>query len=65
MTHDDDLVVVPETPSESMDEALKPTLTDMGASDCAHKHSLEEQHLREAPIAQKVNKNKKVYSRRR
>jgi serine/threonine protein kinase len=65
MTQDDDFVVVPETPPESVDEASKPTLTHMDASDCAYKHSLEDQRLREAPIGQKANKKKKVYGRRR
>jgi hypothetical protein len=65
MTQDDDFVVVPETPPESMDEASKPALTNMDASDCAYKHSLEDRRLREAPIALKVNKKKKVYGRRR
>jgi serine/threonine protein kinase len=65
MTQDDDFVVVPETPPESVDEVSKPTLTHMDASNCAYKHSLEYQRLREAPITQKANKKKKTYGRRR
>lgn len=65
ITQDDEFVVVPETPPESMDEVSGPTLTNVDASDYPYKHYLQDQHLREAPVAQKVNKKKKVYGRRR